>query len=61
MSDLQNLADQQEIYALSCRYMRGLQEPLDGLSSTESFYIRSENGDKLCLERANQSCLVHCG
>ncbi|MBT7886005.1 MAG: SnoaL-like domain-containing protein, partial [Gammaproteobacteria bacterium] len=24
MSDLQNLADQQEIYALSCRYMRGL-------------------------------------
>jgi len=37
-----------------------LQEPLDGLSSNESFYIRSENGDKLCLERANQSCLVHC-
>ncbi|MDA0827716.1 MAG: nuclear transport factor 2 family protein [Proteobacteria bacterium] len=24
MSDLQNLADQQEIYALSCHYMRGL-------------------------------------
>lgn len=48
---------------LSCwtRAYLVLQEPPDGLSSTERFYIRSENVDKLCLERANQSCLMHCG